>query len=84
MVEDSTPDDTTIPLSYRMAKNVVTIELHGGPDERGRHHFTKFYWHDGFHEGPRWRAQCFHANYGHYLERIRQSGRRPVVVQKES
>lgn len=69
-----------IPLGYQMDLKTVTVELQEGPDGKGRHHFTVYWWNPDFHTGPQWRAQCFHANYSHQLEYWRKQGRRVVVV----
>lgn len=72
-----------IPRSYKEDRNVVTIELHGAPDERGRHHFTMYWFCESF---ERWRAQCFHANHANpaeHREYWRKRGRKVVTVRED-
>jgi len=46
---------------HQVDRTVVTIELDGAPDERGRHNFMMWWWDDHHHSGPQWRGQCFHT-----------------------
>jgi len=73
-----------IPSSYTQDKQVVTFELYGQPDERGRRHFAIIWWMEGFHLGPQWRAQHFNSNPADYMAEWRAKGRRVVVVHAEA
>ncbi len=52
----------------------VLIDIHQGPDSRGRHFFTA-YWLDNYHSPTGAHAQCFRTVVSEFIERNKERGK---------